>query len=203
MCIRDSGSTGSLDKGESRTIDVTINPPGAMIPSGTIFSAAISVHSRVSSDSWSEDLNLVGVESGFFIDPYYWDVVTAGPKRDELIEDLINQIRDMARAGVPMLGYTWMPLGPIRTEPKIIRGDSSGTAFDVNSKNLELLTGLPIYKVDDYGNYLYYNSIAHVKADTVAGVYNKIHLVPMGEYIPLSHFFPKLKNLNLLDINSP
>ena len=53
------GSTGSLDKGESRTIDVTINPPGAMIPSGTIFSAAISVHSRVSSDSWSEDLNLV------------------------------------------------------------------------------------------------------------------------------------------------
>ena len=86
----------------------------------------------------SENLNLVGVESGFFIDPFYWDVVTAGPKRDELINDLIIQIKDMARAGVQMLGYTWMPLGPIRTEPKIIRGGSYGTAFDIKSNNLEL-----------------------------------------------------------------
>ena len=86
----------------------------------------------------SEGLNLVGVESGFFIDPYYWDVVTGGPKRDELIEDLISQITDMARAGVPILGYTWMPLGPIRTEPKKIRGRASGTAFDIKSENLEL-----------------------------------------------------------------
>jgi len=31
-----------------------------------------------------------------------------------------------------------MPLGPIRTEPKIIRGNASGTAFDSESKNLEL-----------------------------------------------------------------
>ena len=53
------GSTGSLDKGESRIVDVTINPPGAMIPAGTVYSAAISVHSRVSSDSWFEDINLV------------------------------------------------------------------------------------------------------------------------------------------------
>ena len=67
----------------------------------------------------SEGLNLAGVESGFFIDPYYWDVVIGGPKRNELIEELISHIRNMARAGVPILGYTWMPLGPIRTEPAI------------------------------------------------------------------------------------
>jgi uncharacterized membrane protein len=30
-----------------------------MIPAGTVFSAAVSVHSRVSSDSWSEDITLV------------------------------------------------------------------------------------------------------------------------------------------------
>jgi len=39
---------------------------------------------------------------------------------------------------VQMLGYTWMPLGPIRTDPKIIRGGSYGTAFDIKSNNLEL-----------------------------------------------------------------
>ena len=78
------------------------------------------------------------MESGFFIDPYYWDVVSGGPKRDELIEDLIGQIRDMARAGVSILGYSWMPLGPIRTEPITIRGDASATAFNEKSKNLEL-----------------------------------------------------------------
>ena len=86
----------------------------------------------------SNDLNLVSFEGGFVGNPHYWDVVTGGPKRDELIEDLISQIRDMARAGVPILGYTWMPLGPIRTEPTIIRGNASATGFNNESKNLEL-----------------------------------------------------------------
>ena len=67
--------------------------------------------------------------------------------------------------------------------------------------NSELLTGLPVYKTDDEGAYLFYNSIAHIKADTVANVYEKIHLVPMGEYIPLSPIFPRLKKLNLGQAN--
>ena len=67
------GSTGSLDKGETRIIDISINPPGAMIPAGTIFSGAVSIHSRVSSDSWFEDLTMV-VENV--------DVVTLTPTSD-------------------------------------------------------------------------------------------------------------------------
>ena len=86
----------------------------------------------------SNGLNLASFEGGFVGNPHYWDIFAGGPKRDEQIEDLIGQIRDMARAGVQMLGYTWMPLGPIRTEPKIIRGGSYGTAFDIKSNNLEL-----------------------------------------------------------------
>ena len=84
----------------------------------------------------SYGLNLAGVESGFFIDPYYWDVISGGPKRDEQIEDLIRQIRDMARAGVPAYGYNWMPLGWVRSDPKVIRGNASATAFNINDKNL-------------------------------------------------------------------
>jgi apolipoprotein N-acyltransferase len=65
----------------------------------------------------------------------------------------------------------------------------------------ELLTGLPLYKADHEGKNLFYNSIAHIKADTVSNVYDKIHLVPMGEYIPLSAIFPSLKKLNLGQAN--
>ena len=44
-----------------------------MIPAGTIFSGAVSIHSRVSSDSWFEDLTMV-VENV--------DVVTLTPTSD-------------------------------------------------------------------------------------------------------------------------
>tara|TARA_B100001559_G_C16498024_1_gene621847 strand:- start:415 stop:3663 length:3249 start_codon:yes stop_codon:yes gene_type:complete len=53
------GSTGTLAKDAGRAIDITINPPGAMIPAGSTFDAALIIHSRVSSDSWSEDISLV------------------------------------------------------------------------------------------------------------------------------------------------
>ena len=53
------GSTGTMARDAGRTIDITINPPGAMIPAGSVFDAAITIHSRVSSDSWSEDISLV------------------------------------------------------------------------------------------------------------------------------------------------
>ena len=111
----------------------------------------------------SLDINLFGVESGFFIDPYYWDVVSGGPKRDELIEDLIGQIRDMARAGVSILGYSWMPLGPIRTEPITIRGDASSTAFNEKSKNLELAgkNSIKIQHSDEFP----INDILHLTSD--------------------------------------
>ena len=84
----------------------------------------------------SNGLNLASFEGGFVGNPHYWDIFAGGPKRDEQIEDLIDQIRDMARAGVPAYGYNWMPLGWVRSDPKIIRGDASATAFNANDKNL-------------------------------------------------------------------
>ena len=53
------GSTGTMARDAGRTIAITINPPGAMIPAGSVFDAAITIHSRVSSDSWSKDIPLV------------------------------------------------------------------------------------------------------------------------------------------------
>ncbi len=53
------GSTGTLQKDSNKIIDITINPPGAMIPAGSTYEAAIIVHSRVGSDSWTQDIVLV------------------------------------------------------------------------------------------------------------------------------------------------
>lgn len=52
------GSTGTLAVGERRAIDITVNPPGAMIPAGSIFNGGLSIHSRVSTDSWSVPITL-------------------------------------------------------------------------------------------------------------------------------------------------
>ena len=52
----------------------------------------------------------------------YHDVAFGGPKRDELINELIAEIREMGRAGVLVDGYHWMPLLVWRTKPVKIRG---------------------------------------------------------------------------------
>lgn len=75
-------------------------------------------------------IRLVALEGGFIHLPKYHDVVYGGPKRDQLIDELIAEIRDMTRAGVPIYGYHWMPLLVWRTKPVRIRGDAEATAFD-------------------------------------------------------------------------
>ena len=75
-------------------------------------------------------LRLAGVEGGFAHLPKYHDVVFGGPKRDELIRELIAEIQDMGRAGVPIYGYHWMPALVWRTGSATLRGGAHATAFD-------------------------------------------------------------------------
>ncbi len=78
----------------------------------------------------SHGLRLAGIEGGFLHLAKYHDVAYGGPKRDELIAELIAEIQDMGRAGVPIYGYHWMPLLVWRTKPVRIRGGAEATAFD-------------------------------------------------------------------------
>jgi mannonate dehydratase len=78
-------------------------------------------------------LRLAAVEGGFLHLPKYHDVAFGGPKRDELIQELIAEIRDMGRAGVPIYAYHWMPLLVWRTKPVQIRGGAEATAFDLEA----------------------------------------------------------------------
>jgi mannonate dehydratase len=78
----------------------------------------------------SYGLRIAAIEGGFVHLPRFRDVAFGGPKRDELIAELIAEIRDMARAGIPIFGYHWMPSFVWRTEPTSIRGGAVATDFD-------------------------------------------------------------------------
>lgn len=70
---------------------------------------------------------------------FYDHIMLGGPKRDEQIENMIYTIRNIARAGIPIFGYNWMPSQVWRTEPEYIRGNAEATAFDYSvAKNLPL-----------------------------------------------------------------
>ncbi len=62
--------------------------------------------------------------------------------------------------------------------------------------NVPLLSGTVDRVIDENGVKKYYNSTILIKPDSSVKMYNKIHLVPFAEYIPLSEKFPSLKKLN-------
>lgn len=78
----------------------------------------------------SYGLNVVAFENGFISSPEYWDIAFGGPRRDELIESLAAEIADMGRAGIPILGYNWMPVSVWRSGNTLIRGGTEVTAWD-------------------------------------------------------------------------
>src|ERR1700730_6125367 len=60
----------------------------------------------------------------------YDHIMLNGPRRDEQIENMIVTVRNIARAGIPIFGYNWMPSHVWRTPPERIRGGALATAFD-------------------------------------------------------------------------
>ena len=78
----------------------------------------------------SYGLRIAAIEGGFVHLPKYQDLVFGGPKRQQLIEELIAEISDMGRAGIPIYGYHWMPGLVWRTQRASIRGGAVSTAFD-------------------------------------------------------------------------
>ena len=61
---------------------------------------------------------------------FYDHIMLNGPKRDQQIDNMITTVRNMARAGVPIFGYHWMPSGTWRSPPTSIRGGAVATAFN-------------------------------------------------------------------------
>lgn len=62
---------------------------------------------------------------------FYDHIMLGGPKRDEQIENMIYTVRNIARAGIPIFGYNWMPSSVWRNaENTRSRGGSFVTAYD-------------------------------------------------------------------------
>ena len=62
---------------------------------------------------------------------FYEDIMLNGPLRDKQIENMIYTIRNIAKAGIPVFGYHWMPNVVWRTNRnKLIRGKAVVTEFD-------------------------------------------------------------------------
>ena len=78
-------------------------------------------------------LKIAACEGGFVANEKYHDLAFGGPKRDELIEGLAAEIADMGRAGIPILGYHWMPASVWRSGIVRIRGGAEATAWDSES----------------------------------------------------------------------
>ena len=76
---------------------------------------------------------------------FYDHIMLNGPKRDEQVDNMITTVQNIARAGIPIFGYHWMPSHVWRTPPELIRGGAAATAF-----NYELANKMPLTHGREY-----------------------------------------------------
>jgi mannonate dehydratase len=89
----------------------------------------------------------------------FYDKVMLGlPGRDEQIAHMQTTVRNMGRAGIPILGYHWMPNSVWRTpEPATLRGGAKGTRFDMAEHvDAPLSHGRIFTEEEMWANYDYY-----------------------------------------------
>ena len=89
----------------------------------------------------------------------FYDKAMLGlPGRDEQIEHMQATIRNMGRAGIPILGYHWMPNQVWRSpERERLRGGALATRFDMAEHGDAPLTHGRVFDEDEmWDNYEYY-----------------------------------------------
>lgn len=87
---------------------------------------------------------------------FYDHIMLGGPRRDEQIDNMIATGRNIARAGIPIFGYNWMPSHVWRTTPATIRCGALATAFDYDKAKQLPLTHEREYTEDEMWAYLEY-----------------------------------------------
>ena len=96
---------------------------------------------------------------------HFYDKVMLGlPDCDQQIENYQKTIANMGKAGIPILGYHWMPNGVWRTPPVSGRGGAAVTAFDADLidvqpltagvRKLDMLKGSTISHSEMWDNYI-------------------------------------------------
>ena len=80
---------------------------------------------------------------------FYDHIMLNGPNKNMQIENMIQNIENMADVGIPIFGYNWMPSHVWRTNPRHIRGGAIATAFDYESAKNYPLTHDREYSEDE------------------------------------------------------
>ncbi len=104
------------------------------------------------------ELRLMALEN---VPVSFYDKAMLGlPGRDEQIENMKYTIRNMGKAGIPILGYHWIPSSVWRTpDPAVLRGGATATRFDFEAHKDVAPTHGRIFTADEmWENYKYYLS---------------------------------------------
>jgi mannonate dehydratase len=102
------------------------------------------------------DLRLMALEN---VPVHFYDKIMLGlPGRDEQFDNMVATIQNMGRAGIPILGYHWIPNSVWRTqEPAIVRGGARATRFNKTEHDpAELTHGRVFTEEEMWANYDWY-----------------------------------------------
>ena len=89
---------------------------------------------------------------------FYDQIMTAGPERERQMENMSATVRNMGKAGIPILGYHWMPNGVWRTSFETrVRGGAVSNEFRYEQVKDAPLTHGRVFGADEmWANYDWY-----------------------------------------------
>lgn len=125
--------------------DILLNNPILQEEKPGIWSKKELAKLKLSIESYN--LQLSAIEN---VPTHFYDhIMLNGPNKNMQIENMIQNIENMADVGIPIFGYNWMPSHVWRTHPRHIRGGAIATAFDYESAKNYPLTHDREYSEDE------------------------------------------------------
>ena len=125
--------------------DILLNNPILQEEKPGVWSKKELVKLKLSIESYN--LQLSAIEN---VPTHFYDhIMLNGPNKNMQIENMIQNIENMADVGIPIFGYNWMPSHVWRTNPRHIRGGAIATAFDYESAKDYPLTHDREYSEDE------------------------------------------------------
>jgi len=83
---------------------------------------------------------------------FYYKLMFGLEGRDKQLTHIKNTVRNIGKAGIPVLAYNWMPVGVWRTSPREGRGGAKVDAFDRNE--LDEMSGSEYMKAEDWADHI-------------------------------------------------
>ena len=125
--------------------DILLNNPILQEEKPGVWSKKELIKLKLSIESYN--LQLSAIEN---VPTHFYDhIMLNGPNKNMQIENMIQNIENMADVGIPIFGYNWMPSHVWRTNPRYIRGGAIATAFDYESAKNYPLTHDREYSEDE------------------------------------------------------